>query len=154
MAWNLLSGLVGGGVKDAGEGVKSVLEGVSSFATGLRSAITGEMPPEKRAELEAKAAQIDAVVATAQQKVNEIEANHASLFVAGWRPAVGWICAAAILYHFVAHALITWAMLIWAPDIEAPPQLSLGELMPVLIGMLGLVGARSYEKKHEVNDRH
>lgn len=152
--WNPLKGLIGGGVKDAGEGVKSVLEGVSSFATGLRSAITGELPPEARVKLEAQALKIEGLVATAQQKVNEIEAAHKSVFVAGWRPAVGWTCAIAFGYHFVVHPLITWGMVLWFPEVDIPPQLSLGELMPVLLGMLGLGGMRSYEKKHKVNDRH
>lgn len=152
MAW--YSAIFGGGVKDVGEGVNSVLGGVGDLLKATRSAITGEMDPGVKAELEKLVVSVEEKIAVAQSAVNAIEASSPSLFVAGWRPAVGWICAMAIGYHFVAHALITWAMLIWIPGIEAPPQLSLGELMPVLIGMLGLVGARSYEKKHKVNDRH
>lgn len=154
MAWNLFGGLAGGGLKDAGEGVKNVLGGVGDLLKATRSAITGEMDPGVKAELEKLVVLVEEKIAAAQSAVNAIEASSTSLFVAGWRPAIGWICALAIGYHFIAHPLITWAMLIWAPSVEAPPQLSLGELMPVLIGMLGLVGARSYEKKHKVNDRH
>lgn len=152
--WNPLKGLIGGGVKDAGEGVKSILEGVGGFASDLRSAITGELSPDMRGKLETLAINLESLAMQGQLKINEVEASHSNIFVAGWRPAVGWICAIAFGYQMVIHSLFTWLLLIFLPDVEAPPQLSLGELMPVLLGMLGLGGMRSYEKKHKVNDRH
>ncbi len=135
-------------------GVRETLDGVGSLATKLRSAITGELPPEQRAKLEVMAIELEARAAEAQQQVNAVEAAHMSVFVAGWRPAVGWICALAFGYHFIAHPLLIWCVAVFLPEMTPPPPLSLGELMPVLLGMLGLGGMRSYEKKNGVNDRH
>lgn len=74
-----------------------------------------------------------------QLEVNRVEAAHKSIFVAGWRPACGWVCALAMGYSFVAYPIV----LLWYPD---APTLETGDLMTVLFGMLGLGGLRSYEK--------
>ena len=82
----------------------------------------------------------------AQVEVNKAEAQHRSLFVAGWRPFVGWICATALLYHFVLNPIIMFGAG-WA-GVELPelPAFDMDSLMTVLLGMLGLGGLRSYEK--------
>ena len=84
--------------------------------------------------------------AMAQVSVNQAEAKHRSLFVAGWRPFVGWICAVALLYHFVLNPIILFGAG-WA-NVEIPelPAFDMDSLMTVLLGMLGLGGLRSYEK--------
>ena len=82
----------------------------------------------------------------AQVEVNKAEAKHRSIFVAGWRPFVGWICAVALGYHFVLHPIILFGAG-WA-GVEIPdlPAFDMDSLMTVLLGMLGLGGLRSYEK--------
>lgn len=84
-------------------------------------------------------------IITAQLAVNKAEAQHRSLLVAGWRPAVGWTCAAAFACNFVILPL--WGSLapVWDIHVAIAP-LDLGEVMPVLLGMLGLGGYRSWEK--------
>jgi Sec-independent protein secretion pathway component TatC len=69
-----------------------------------------------------------------------------STFVAGWRPFVGWVCGIAIAYNYVVMPFIVW-IAIWI-DSGAPamPMLDTGELMTLLLGMLGLGAMRSYEK--------
>lgn len=74
-----------------------------------------------------------------QLAINKVEAAHRSLFVAGWRPAVGWICACAMANNFV---IVPYVGALW-PAIE---PLDLSVMMPVLLGMLGLAGARTFEK--------
>ena len=78
-----------------------------------------------------------------QLDINRQEAAHPSLFVAGWRPAVGWICAAGLLYSAIVRDVLS----VW---MDLPPVDS-AVLMPVLLGMLGLVGARSFEKVRQVS---
>ena len=85
-----------------------------------------------------------------QLKINEVEAKHTSIFVAGWRPAVGWVCGIALAWNFVIQPILLWvAWLIpeYQPLISTAPKLETGELMTVLLGMLGLGGYRTYEKR-------
>lgn len=86
-----------------------------------------------------------------QTEINKVEAAHRSIFVAGWRPFIGWVCGTALLYHYILRDLITWALSVWAPDITAPPNLAMEHLMTVLLGMLGLGAYRSYEKVKKVS---
>ena len=86
----------------------------------------------------------DVKVAIGQMEINKEEAKSGSLFVAGWRPAVGWICAVALSYQFVVRPLLAWYSLIAA--IPVPPELDIATLMTLLFGMLGMGGMRMYEK--------
>ena len=86
----------------------------------------------------------DVKVAIGQMEINKEEAKSGSLFVAGWRPAVGWICAVALSYQFVVRPLLAWCSLI--ATIPVPPELDIATLMTLLFGMLGMGGMRMYEK--------
>ena len=85
--------------------------------------------------------------AMAQVEVNKAEAQHKSIFVAGWRPFVGWTCGIALAYHFVLAPLILFGVGISGVEIPALPEFDMGSLMTVLMGMLGLGGLRTYEKQ-------
>jgi len=82
----------------------------------------------------------------AQVELNKIEAAHRSIFVAGWRPAIGWVCATALLYQFVIQPLLVYALLIHSPGTPPPPELDFGPLMTVVLSLLGLGGLRTVEK--------
>lgn len=82
----------------------------------------------------------------AQVELNKVEASHRSIFVAGWRPFTGWVCAFALLYSFIVRDLISWGLRLYNPMIEPPPELATEHLLTVLMGMLGLGGLRTYEK--------
>jgi hypothetical protein len=85
-----------------------------------------------------------------QLEINKVEAQHGSIFVAGWRPAVGWICGIALGWNFVVHPMLLWVAFVFPDvpvDLSTAPQLDTGELMTVLLGMLGLGGLRTYEKR-------
>jgi len=84
--------------------------------------------------------------AMAQVAVNQAEAKHRSIFVAGWRPFVGWICAVALGWHFVLAPLVLFIANAAGVFVEIP-QFDMDSLMTVLLGMLGLGGLRTYEKK-------
>lgn len=77
-----------------------------------------------------------------QAQINSVEAKHRNIFVSGWRPAVGWVCAFALAYNFILRDLLVW----WVGVESAPPALQMEHLMTVLIGMLGLGGMRTFEK--------
>jgi hypothetical protein len=73
-----------------------------------------------------------------QLEINKVEAAHKSLFVAGWRPFVGWVCGVGLLYNVLIQPIFD----IWVDMPEINPDL----LYPVLLGMLGMSGLRTYEK--------
>jgi len=86
------------------------------------------------------------------QEINKVEAQHRSTFVAGWRPFIGWTCGFALAYNYLVHPIIAWAWIAWGDAaIAIPPPLSLGDLMPVLLGMLGLGALRTVEKARKVS---
>jgi len=119
--WKLLLGLLKGG-----DNRKSV---AGNLAWEIREAIKGkELDPNQLLEI--------------QTKINELEAQHRTVFVAGWRPFIGWVCGVALAYNFVIRDLFIWAI---KPE-SIPPALQMEHLMTVLLGMLGLGGLRTYEK--------
>jgi hypothetical protein len=94
-------------------------------------------------------------LAKLQIQTNVEEAKNANIFVSGWRPAVGWCCAAAFAYSYVllpfAQFLVfTFGTTSMAEQLALAPKLELSEMMPVLLGMLGLGGLRTVEKVKNV----
>lgn len=87
----------------------------------------------------------DVTLATAQADTNKIEAASNRLFVAGWRPAVGWICALAVGFKFIGGPLLFMAGQVAGHPVELP-AIDTAELWPLLLGMLGLGGLRTVEK--------
>lgn len=93
---------------------------------------------------------------TGQVEINKIEAASPDFFRAGWRPFVGWVCGFAVAYQFIGRPLLTWFTPIWLVIIDStavvppPPPLDMGDLIFLLSGMLGLVAARSIDKKNGV----
>jgi len=84
--------------------------------------------------------------AMAQVEVNKAEAQHKSIFVAGWRPFIGWTCGVALAYHFIFAPFIVFGVAWSGAEIPEIPAFDMDSLMTVLLGMLGLGGMRSFEK--------
>ena len=84
-------------------------------------------------------------LAKAQLEVNKTEAAHRSLFVSGWRPAVGWTCCIGLASQYILIPMANFALALADSTIEIP-VLDMATMMPVLMGMLGLGGLRTYEK--------
>ena len=110
-----------------------------------------------RAQLESDklgldAARIDADLIKGQQEINKVEAASSSVFVAGWRPAIGWVGVAGMAYQFVLYPFMVWGWSLaqahgWIPDsLKAPPLLDIEALMVLLTGILGLATNRTFEK--------
>ena len=88
-------------------------------------------------------------LAKGQLEINKTEAAHKSLFVAGWRPAIGWICGLGMASNFLLIPITNFVLALTGSAIVVP-LLDTGEMMPVLMGMLGLGAMRTYEKKQGV----
>tara|TARA_Y100000114_G_scaffold42557_1_gene37878 strand:+ start:1013 stop:1396 length:384 start_codon:yes stop_codon:yes gene_type:complete len=82
-------------------------------------------------------------LAKGQLEVNKVEAAHHSIFVSGWRPCIGWVCALGLLYNTILSNILG----IW---VEVP-EIDTTLLVPVMMGMLGLGAMRSYEKVQGVS---
>jgi len=81
----------------------------------------------------------------AQIEVNKAEAASGSIFKGGWRPFVGWVCGVAMLYHFLLQPIIVFTLSAGGISFDLP-ELDMGSLRQILMGVLGLGGLRSFEK--------
>jgi len=112
---------------------------------------------EEMRELDLKEQKVEAGLMLGQMEVNKEEAKHKSMFVAGWRPFIGWIGGLALAYQFIIYPILTW---VWAwmmskgniPEgMDPPPVLDTGALFAVITGMLGIGIMRSYDKVNGVD---
>lgn len=85
-----------------------------------------------------------------QVEINKIEAKHKSIFVSGWRPFIGWVCGAALAYHFILRDFIVWFFDVIGLNVAPLPSIELGQLISILLAMLGMSGYRTYEKIKKV----
>ena len=123
----------------------------SSGATNILDSVANnidqfvETKDEKREAMQA--------LATAQIELTKQESKHRSVFVSGWRPAIGYVAALGLFFYYpVRFAVVTW---LWAKEvletsvlIEYP--IDSGELMQLVLGMLGMAGLRTYEKQKKL----
>jgi hypothetical protein len=85
----------------------------------------------------------------AQLEINKTEAAHTSMFVAGWRPACGWICVLGMAGNFLIIPFANMTLKLLETGVEVP-MIDLNTMLPVLMGMLGLGGLRTFEKVKKV----
>ena len=123
----------------------SILSSLIGPATSLLDKVIEDKDEKNRItfELSTLAERHANELAKGQLEVNKVEAAHKSLFVAGWRPSIGWCCSLGLLYH----VLIAPIAGIWVEVPEIDPSL----LMTTMTGMLGLGAMRSYEKTRGVS---
>jgi len=130
----ILGSIVGGGLVSAAEGVANIID---QFV---------ETDDEKRVAEMIKAKMM-MKPSLAQVELNKIEAGHRSIFVAGWRPFIGWVCGFALLWHFILFDLLTWITVNFFPHVTDIPELTGTEtLVTVLLSLLGLGAMRTAEK--------
>ena len=88
----------------------------------------------------------------AQTEINAVEAQHKSIFVAGWRPFIGWVCGVGIAWSMVVQPVAQWAMIAWGDGTELP-TIDTSYLMDLVTAMLGMSGLRTFEKMRGVARR-
>ena len=116
--------------------------------------------PDKAAAAKAKAELLtmelkgDLDIAVKQLEVNTQEAKHSSVFVAAWRPCVGWICAAAFGYHYLVYPILLTTASLTGLDVTQLPVFDMSALLTVLGGLLGLGGLRTFEKYKGIVGKH
>ena len=85
-----------------------------------------------------------------QTEINKAEAAHKSIFVAGWRPFIGWVCGVGIAWSMVVQPVAQWAMIAWGDGTELP-TIDTSYLMELVTAMLGMSGLRTFEKLRGVS---
>jgi len=133
--------------------VGSIIDAVGKVAGDLITTDKEKMEMEiEQRKLDLEEKKIDQATNLAQIEVNKVEAASSSIFVSGWRPAIGWIGVAAMAYQFLAYPLFQWGWKWaqatgWIPaGLEPPPVLDAEQLWVILTGILGIAGMRSVEK--------
>lgn len=96
-------------------------------------------------EMQADLLKYAAEQSQAQMEVNKVEAAHSSLFVAGWRPFIGWMGGCALGYAFLLQPILAWVLEICG--VETPlPEPNTEAMMALVTAMLGVTAARSFDK--------
>ena len=119
--------------------------------------VAGRFLPEDKEKRAAAEREIEAQLTThlakidlAQLDINKTEAAHRSIFVAGWRPFIGWSCGVALAWNYIAQPVLIFTLAQTGNLVELP-ALDMSQMMPVLMGMLGLGGLRTFEKYKAVS---
>lgn len=123
-----------------------IIDAISPLLDKILSFIPNPVDREK-ARLEHAAAILAALQQNdqSQLEVNKVEAASSSIFVAGWRPACGWVCVFGLAWTFVLQPFLDWGLNLYHPGISTP-VLDSSQLMSLLFGMLGMGALRSFDK--------
>lgn len=100
-------------------------------------------PDKSEAEKQQLAAAV--MVVQGQLDINKVEASNPAVFVSGWRPFIGWVCGAACAWNWIGLPVTKMGLALWGHPLDLAAA-DLTEMMPVLLGMLGLGGLRTIEK--------
>lgn len=105
----------------------------------------GDEKIKLQAQMQEELIQVLSDADKAQDDVNKQEAANPNLFVSGWRPAAGWVCVFALGLQYIIQPFFCWILTLLQVSFIAP-KLELGELITLLLGMLGMSGLRSLDK--------
>ena len=99
-----------------------------------------------KAEFEKELRQAVTQANQAQAEINKIEAGHSSIFVAGWRLIIGWVCTIGILWAFIIQPIANFQI-----GVNNLPQIPTEGLFELVLAMLGMGGLRTWEKIKNVS---
>lgn len=124
-----------------------ILDSVLNIGAKILDRVIPDKAEREKAQAELVKMQLNGELSqlAGQLDINKTEAQHQSVFVAGWRPFIGWVCGVALCYQFVLRPVITWAVPSLGYTVAEMPGLD-DNLWELMFGMLGLGGLRSYEK--------
>lgn len=123
----IIAKLLGGGVSEPIDAIGNVFDKLFTS-------------DEERATSDAVLLRIKQHPHLVQAEINKIEAGHRSVFVAGWRPAIGWACAVGLAFAYVINPIIQWI------TGEPGPDLPMESIDAMVTALLGLGALRTFEK--------
>jgi len=129
---------------------------IGELAKDIREAVTGEKikDPYEKARVELQLRQLEQAINLGQIDVNKEEARSPNIFVAGWRPFIGWVVGLAIAYHFIIYPFALFIAELYGHKGLDLPTIDFGVLFNLILAMLGFGGLRTYEKIKNVQNRH
>jgi len=116
---------------------------MNEVAELINTAISKLWPDKSEAEKQQLAAAV--MVVQGQIDTNKVEAANPSVFVSDWRPFIGWVCGSACAWNWIGLPIASMALKVYQIEIPLSPA-NLSEMLPVLMGMLGLGALRTVEK--------
>ena len=123
------------------------LDPVTAIADFAKTAVNAIWPDKTEQEKAQLAAAVTLV--QGQLAINQTEAANPSVFVSGWRPFIGWVCGAGCAWNWIGLPIVKAGMMAYGHPLSVSPA-DLSEMMPLLLGMLGLGGLRTVEKINKV----
>lgn len=98
-------------------------------------------------ELSGRVLDIAAQGNLAQAEINKTEAASSNLFVAGWRPFIGWVCGLGLFWAYLGQPVAAWSVAAFGLKVASLPVIPTDSLLELVLAMLGLAGLRTFEKK-------
>jgi len=127
-------------------GIGSIITAVGKVADNLFTSDKERLDIEvQKAEIALQEKAIDASIVARVHDTNIAEAQHRSVFVAGWRPFIGWVGGMALVYSFLVYPIFLWVNAIFW-NVTPPPSLDDEFLFNIILAMLGVAGMRTFEK--------
>lgn len=139
----LLNSILGGG----GEAVARPIEALGNVFDRLFTS------DEERLQAQAVLERLKQHEDELQIELNKVEAASASVFVAGWRPAIGWVCAASLAVYYIPRFAVGTGLWVWAclaatpPHLVPLPEMGIGDILGLVGSLLGMSWLRTAEKK-------
>ena len=132
-----LASLFGGGdvIREIGETVRQIIP-------DPKAQLDFQM---KMAELADKTDERANALDLGQIQTNTEEAKNSNIFVAGWRPFIGWVCGVSLAWSWMVAPTIGWVAKTTGHDFGVP-SIPINDTYPIIMGMLGLGGLHTYEK--------
>lgn len=142
----------------SGGAAASVITAVPDAVRNMRNTFSKYLPPDEQAAFEVKMIELENQALDSINEVNKLEAQHTSVFVAGWRPFIGWVLGVSCAVYFPPRFAL--GMFFWAKQVIStgvfvmPPELGIQDVLGLLASMFGFAGLRSIEKTRGVQGRH
>ena len=128
---------------------------IKEFAPAIRSLIGDKEVADKLAHelalksmsLQAKELELASQERIAQAEVNKAEAASGNKWASGWRPSIGYTCAAALAFNTLGLPIIDAIAQFQGVEFE-PPRIAMDQIEYLILGMLGMGGMRSWDKRN------
>jgi len=133
-----------------------MLAGLMTILPNIVAIIDKTLPDKAQAELAKQRIEFEILSAVnevnkSQAETNKVEASHRSLWVAGWRPAIGWVAALGVFWAFIGQPVSEWCATLYGIPISSFPQFPMEQVLELVLAMLGLSGLRTWEKMKGVS---